>query len=234
MNGGVIVAVCVVATLVVSESVLPRIYAFLVRRWNAARAARREAEENKAKAEGEGETQAKAAEGAKVRVGGERRDLQTASAERTGREGGSEADRLWAEARGMVHGEIPDFSTDWQYMTLLHKAAKLGHVEAMSVLGDHAFARGDSVEAFYWKLGVELCGGICRNPSLADIVREWTADGCPDGSEETGAGFTEQQRAFAYSVLCLRSGVDPQFARVRLKELAEQGCDEARLYLGRK
>ena len=146
---------------------------------------------------------------------------------------GAEAEKIWAEARGLIHSESPDFATDWQYMTLVYKAAGLGHLEAMSKLGDYAFKRGDVVEAFYWKHRVEMGGGRCRNPSLMDIIGIWSDEGCPDGGEEVNAGFTEQRAAFAHAVLCLKSGVDPRFGTMRLKELSDAGDEDARLFLGK-
>ncbi len=133
----------------------------------------------------------------------------------------------------MTPSEIPSFTTDWHYMKLVHRAAELGHTEAISALGDYAFQRGDVVEAFYWKQRVEMGGGRSRNPSLANIIETWTGVGCPDGSEEIGASLSEQQADFAHAVLCLKSRVDPLFGMMRLRELAEQGCEEARLFLRR-
>ena len=148
--------------------------------------------------------------------------------------GGGEAEKLWAEACGMTPSEIPSFETDWRYMTLVHKAAELGYGEAMSALGDFAFQRGDVVEAFYWKLRVEMGGGRCRNPSLANIISVWTEVGCPDGSEDIGAGLSEQRAVFAHAVLCLKSRVDPRFGTMRLKELADAGDEDAKKFLKRR
>lgn len=148
--------------------------------------------------------------------------------------GGGEAEKLWAEACGMTPSEIPSFETDWRYMTLVHKAAELGYGEAMSALGDFAFQRGDVVEAFYWKLRVEMGGGRCRNPSLANIISVWTEVGCPDGSEDIGAGLSEQRADFAHAVLCLKSRVDPRYGTVRLKELADAGDEDATRFLKRR
>ena len=148
--------------------------------------------------------------------------------------GGVEAEKMWAEACGMIHSETPDFSTDWQYMTLVHKAAELGHAGAMSALGDFAFQRGDVVEAFYWKQRGEMGGGRCRNPTLTDIVRVWSEVGCPDGVEEVGVRFPVQRADFAHAVLCLKSGVDPRFGAMRLKELSDAGDEDAMRFLKRR
>ena len=145
-----------------------------------------------------------------------------------------EAEKLWAEACGMTPSEIPSFETDWHYMTLVHKAAELGHAGAMSALGDSAYQRGDLVEAFYWKQRVEMGGGRCRNPSLANIISAWAEVGCPDGGEEVGPGLSEQQADFAHAVLCLKSRVDPRFGTMRLKELADAGDEDALRFLRRR
>ena len=149
-------------------------------------------------------------------------------------EGGDEAQRLWEEARAMPHQEVADFATDWQYMALLHNAAMLGHAEACSKVGDYAYRRGELVGAFFWKLRVEMCGGRCRNPSLADVVRKWTEVGCPDGSEDVGACLSERQADFARAVLCLKSRVDPRYGTMRLKELADDGDEDAKRFLKRR
>ena len=134
----------------------------------------------------------------------------------------------------MPHQEVADFATDWQYMALLHKAAMLGHAEACSTVGDYAYRRGELVGAFFWKLRVEMYGGRCRNPSLADVVREWTEVGCPDGVEEVGVRFPVQRAYFAHAVLCLKSGVDPRFGTMRLKELSDAGDEDAMRFLKRR
>ena len=203
------------------EVVLPYVLARL-RPWLEARRAKANAitaqtEEpewvrEQAEAEARAEAEAKAVEETQARVG-------------------AEAEKIWTEARGLIHSESPDFATDWQYMTLVYKAAELGHLEAMSKLGDYAFNRGDVVEAFYWKHRVEMNGGRCRNPSLMDIIEIWGDVGCPDGGEEVSAGFTEQHAAFAHAVLCLKSGINPQFGNIRLKELSDAGDEDAMRFL---
>lgn len=144
-----------------------------------------------------------------------------------------EAERLWNEARSIIHSEVPDFSTDWRYMTLLYKAAELGSLDAMSKLGDCAYAREDLVEAFYWKLQVEMRGGVPRNPSVNEILQDWLAAGCPDEYENTTAGFPERKGVFARAVLRLRSGVDPQRSRIRLNELVNADDPDAKRFLHR-
>ena len=220
MNGGVIVAVCVAAVLALAETLVPRLLcAFVLWRQERARTTRNASAGAKAPVED-------------VEKVEEAEDVEQVERPEKAEEAPAEAERVWAEACGMkIHSESPDFATDWQYMTLVYKAAGLGHLEAMSKLGDYAFARGDVVEAFYWKHRVEMNGGRCRNPSLMDIIGIWGDVGCPDGGEEVSAGFTEQHAAFAHAVLCLKSGINPQFGNIRLKELADAGDEDAMRFL---
>lgn len=134
-----------------------------------------------------------------------------------------EAERLWTKALDMHHSEAPDISTDWQYMSCLYKAAMLGHVKAMSLLGDYANLRGELVEAFYWKQCVELTGGICRNPSLMDIIDAWVAAGCPEEQENRKIGFGEVEALFACAVMGYKSGVNSRQSSIILNRLAADG-----------
>lgn len=230
MIGGLTVAVCVAAVLALVEMLVPRLLcAYVQWRKERDRAIRNASAGEKALVEGD------EVSGSRSQVSGD--GLQVEGDEVSGdgfQVGGAEAEKIWTEARGLIHNESPDFSTDWQYMTLVYKAAELGHLEAMSKLGDYAFERGDVVEAFYWKLRVEMGGGRCRNPTLTDIVRVWTEVGCPDGGEEVGVRFPVQRADFAHAVLCLKSGVDPRFGTMRLKELSDAGDEDAMRFLKRR
>ena len=227
MIGGLIVVVCVVVVLALAETLVPRlICAYVLWRQERARAqSNAPAELGKVKVEKVERVE---------EVGEVEKVERVERVEEVEKVGGAEAEKLWAEACGMTPSEIPSFETDWHYMTLVHKAAELGHAEAMSALGDFAFQRGDVVEAFYWKLRVEMGGGRCRNPSLANIISVWTEVGCPDGSEDIGAGLSEQRADFAHAVLCLKSRVDPRYGTVRLKELADAGDEDATRFLKRR
>ncbi len=134
-----------------------------------------------------------------------------------------EAERLWTKSLDMHHSEAPDISTDWQYMNFLYKAAMLGHVKAMSLLGDYANLRGDLVEAFYWKQRVELTGGICRNPSLVDIINAWKMAGCPEERENRKMGFGEVEAIFACAVMGYKGGVNSQQSSIILNRLVADG-----------
>lgn len=145
-----------------------------------------------------------------------------------------EADRLWEEARGIPHQAIPDFVSDWQYMSLLHKAAKIGHARACSELGDYACLRGEFVEAFYWKWKAEANGGgRCARPSLDEIRSECLASGALMEPVEPADGLGVEEIDFARAVIAVQCGLDAGLALRRLRELADGGLPEARLFLRR-
>ena len=99
------------------------------------------------------------------------------------------------------------------------------------------------------RLAVEWLGGV-RQPSELfplwgwlvrhagrDIVAlrqarvAWMAQGCPNEHGNVYGLFSEEQGAFARSVLRLQCGIDAQYARTRLNDLSNQGVWEARLYM---
>ena len=105
------------------------------------------------------------------------------------------------------------------------------------VIGQRAVIRWglsprNPVETYYWTLLVELKGAKGLGEALRKMRAQWVAAGCPPEYENTYGGFTEEQGVFARAVLRLQCGVNPQYARARLKELAERGVPEARLFLG--
>ena len=151
-----------------------------------------------------------------------------------GRGTSEEARQLWEEARGMTHRFTPDWEKDQEYLSKIYTAARLGHLEAMTKLGEYAGRRGAVVEAFYWTLLAELKGAKGLKVQLRELRSRWQALGCPQQYHNTYMDFTEEQGVFARAVLRLQCGVDPQYARARLKELADRGVEEARLFLDKK
>lgn len=143
----------------------------------------------------------------------------------------TEARRLWEEARGMAHRFLPDWEKDQDYLAKIYAAARLGHLEAMAKLGEYAGRRGAVVEAYYWTLLADLKGVAGLKVQLRELRSRWQALGCPEQYRNTYGDFTEEQGVFARAVLRLQCGVDPQYARARLRELAERGLEEARLFL---
>ena len=139
------------------------------------------------------------------------------------------AEKLWNEAREMSHNFIPDFMADRDYLSLLYRAAELGHAMASVKLGDYAYRRGAIVEAYYWTLMAHLRGATEVKAALEEMRKKWVQEGCPPEYENVREGFAEQQGVFARAVLRLRCGIDAAIARKRLAELEAAGCKEALL-----
>ena len=133
----------------------------------------------------------------------------------------------------MPHSFIPDMRTDGDYLSKVYDAAKLGHLEAMVKLGDYACRRGTVVEAYYWTALAELKGAKGLDAALRRMRALWLSKRCPPERGNFHDGFSEVQGSFARALLRIRSAVDSPLARVRMRELAEQGCEEARLFLQR-
>ena len=150
-----------------------------------------------------------------------------------GQETTGDAQRLWEEARGMTHRFKPDWEKDQEYLAKVYAAARLGHFEAMVKLGEYAYRRGAVVEAYYWTALSELKGAKGLDTALREIKTRWLSNGCPAEHSNAYDGFSEEQGSFARALLRIRCAVDAPLARKRMKELSEQGCEEARLYLKR-
>ena len=88
------------------------------------------------------------------------------------------------------------------------------------------------VEAYYWTALAEKKGAKGLNAALREMKMQWMSEGCPEEYENAYDGFSEMQGSFARALLRIRCAVDAPLARERMKELAEQGCEEARLFLG--
>lgn len=142
-----------------------------------------------------------------------------------------QAEALWDKARSLPHGFVPDEVEDGEYLALVREAAALGHVEAVVKLGDYAFRRGWIVEAFYWTVLAQLHGAKGLESALGEMRKTWAKEGCPPEYENVSPCFSEMQGSFARAVLNLMSGSNVARARGRLRELADQGCTEARLFL---
>ena len=142
-----------------------------------------------------------------------------------------DAEELWNKARAMPHGFIPDFQTDGEYLALICRAAKLGHLEAMKKLGEYAGRRGAIVEAYFWTVLADHNGASGLKRRLLQMQRQWVMSGCLLEYENVSEFFSQTQGSFARVLLRIRCGIDAPLARVRMKELAEQGCEEARLFL---
>ena len=223
MSGGVMAVACLLATLAVCESVVPRFYA----EW---RHRRRKVREDKERADVAAARLAPVAAEKPREVPPPRR-----AGEPSAVAGGSEADRLWAEARRMPHNIIPDPVTDGDYLTKIRGAAALGHLEAMAKLGEYAFRRRALVEAYYWTALAELKGASRLAETLRLIEARWMQADCPTEYDNCYNDFSERQGSFARALLRIRCGVDVRAACARLEKLAASGQEEARLYcLGKR
>jgi len=146
---------------------------------------------------------------------------------------GTEAQKTWAAARELPHQFIPDWKHDEGYLNLLHEAAVGGSEEAMDKLSEYAFRRNAFVEAYYWKLKLEMAGGRIFDFKTKDILAAWVACGCPTQYRNVMRGFSEEQGMFARAVMRVKVGIYVSKANRRLKMLAKQGNADAQQYLGR-
>jgi len=164
-------------------------------------------------------------------------ELSSAARERISRlrrrEALQEAQKKWIAARKMAHQFVPDWKRDWDYLELLHEAATAGDAAAMNKLSEYAFRRGAFVEAYYWKMKLELQGGQISKPTTAEVLKAWKTSGCPAQYDGMNPGFSEEQGMFARSVMRLKAGVDVAKANTRLTKLAAAGNADAQLYLQR-
>ena len=142
-----------------------------------------------------------------------------------------EAQRMWDESRRMRHRFKPDWDEDWNYLSRVCGAARLGHLEAMVKLGDYAYRRGKIVEAYYWTALAELKGANGLDVALREMKTRWLSEGCPKEYENVYGWFSETQGSFARALLRIRCAVNAPLARERMKELAERGLAEAQLFL---
>ena len=149
-----------------------------------------------------------------------------------GQKTADDAQRLWEEAREIVHPYNPDWENDQEYLSKIHDAAKLGHLEAMAKLGEYAFRRGKIVEAYYWTALAELKGAPGLAPRLREIKLRWMKKSCPAEHENVHGEFTDDQGAFARALLRIRCAVEAPLGRARMKELANRGLPEAQLFFG--
>ena len=236
MGGGIIVTASVVGALALFETVLPWVFAAL-RKWRS-----RTEEAGGVRTQlpcGDSNLTLPQSATSSLAQGGTRKPCalsasslrQSENESILNEEENAEARQLWEEARGMTHRFTPDWEKDQEYLSKIYAAARLGHLEAMTKLGEYAGRRGAVVEAFYWTLLAELKGAKGLKVQLRELRLRWQALGCPDQYRNAYRDFTEEQGVFARAVLRLQCGVNPQYARARLKELAERGVEEARLFL---
>ena len=118
---------------------------------------------------------------------------------------------------------------DDRYIQTLYRTAQAGNLSAMNKLGEFAFVRRDFVEAFYWKLMLELRHGKPSGLPAQGICRFWQDVGCPEPTADEGGSFTENQSRLAMAVLDLWSGRHVQTPKETIRQMAEEGDKDALL-----
>ena len=121
---------------------------------------------------------------------------------------------------------------DGHYYQVLHQTAYAGNLASMDKLGEFALVRKDFVEAFYWKLMVELHHGRPSGLPARGVCRAWQDAGCPEPNTEEGGLFTEGQAKFSMAVLDLWSGRHVQTPTETIRQMMEEGDGDALLYAG--
>ena len=140
-------------------------------------------------------------------------------------------EELWTTARAMEHSVVPNGEDDAEYLGLIYRAVQLGHVEATAKLGEYACRRDELVEGYYWTDLAARRGAKGLSLVLREIRARWMSEGCPSERENVHSGFSVMQGSFARALLHIRCGIEHVQARLRMRELAEQGCEEARQFL---
>ena len=118
------------------------------------------------------------------------------------------------------------------YYQVLHQTAHAGNLASMDKLGEFALVRKDFVEAFYWKLMVELHHGRPSGLPARGVCRAWQAAGCPEAKTDEGGPFKENQAKLSMAVLDLWSGRHVQTPTETIRQMMEEGDEDALLYAG--
>ena len=118
---------------------------------------------------------------------------------------------------------------DDRYMQTLYRTAQSGSLSAMNKLGEFAFVRRNFVEAFYWKLMLEMRHGRPSGLSAQGVCRFWQDVGCPAPIADEGGSFTENQSKLAMAVLDLWSGRHVHTPKETIRQMVEEGDKDALL-----
>lgn len=125
---------------------------------------------------------------------------------------------------------------DGRCYRILHRTAASGNVASMDKLGELALVRKDFVEAFYWKLMVDLHRGRPSGLSARGVCRAWQDAGCPEPNMDADGGgrlFTAKQAKLSMAVLDLWSGRHVRTPTATVRQMMEEGDGDARLYARR-
>ena len=118
---------------------------------------------------------------------------------------------------------------DGGYFQSLYQTAQAGSLSAMNKLGEFAFVRRNFVEAFYWKLMLEMRHGRPSGLPAQGVCRFWQDVGCPAPNTDEGGSFTENQSKLAMVVLDLWSGRHVHTPKETIRQMAEEGDKDALL-----
>ena len=118
---------------------------------------------------------------------------------------------------------------DDRYFKTLYQSAQSGSLSAMNKLGEFAFIRRNFVEAFYWKLMLEMRHGRPSGLPAQGVCRFWQDVGCPKPTADEGGSFTDNQSKLAMAVLDLWSGRHVHTPRETIRKMAEEGDKDALL-----
>ena len=99
----------------------------------------------------------------------------------------------------------------------------------MNKLGEFAFARRNFVEAFYWKLMLEMRHGRPSGLPAQGVCRFWQDVGCPAPTADEGGLLTDNQSKLAMAVLDLWSGRHVHTPKETIRKMAEEGDKDALL-----
>ena len=118
---------------------------------------------------------------------------------------------------------------DDRYVQGLYQSAQSGSLSAMNKLGEFAFIRRNFVEAFYWKLMLEMRHGKPSGLPAQGVCRFWQDVGCPAPTADEGGSFTESQSRIAMAVLDLWSGRHVHTPKETIRQMMEEGDKDALL-----
>ena len=135
----------------------------------------------------------------------------------------------WDKAREMPHNFVPDPDADYEYLRLMHDAARAGSRRAMVKLADYARRRCADVESYYWLTMAKIHGAEGLDEAIAYCRNQWKVNGFNPEYENEYVFFTERQGVLGRAALRLDSGVDATMARTRLKAMIANGDQEAKL-----
>ena len=123
----------------------------------------------------------------------------------------------------------PQRRKDDRYFQGLCQSARSGSLSAMNKLGEFAFVRKNFVEAFYWKLMLELRHGRPSALPAQGVCRFWQDIGCPKWDAGDGGSITEDQARLAMAALDLWSGRHVRTPREIIRQMVEEGDRDALL-----